>query len=56
MTVDAQLRSSSVELRNIHVSFGTLEVLRGVDLKVEKGRTTCVIGRRGRASRRCCAV
>jgi polar amino acid transport system ATP-binding protein len=47
MTVDAQLRSSSVELRNIHVSFGTLEVLRGVDLKVEKGRTTCVIGPSG---------
>jgi polar amino acid transport system ATP-binding protein len=36
-----------VELRNIHVSFGTLEVLRGVDLKVEKGRTTCVIGPSG---------
>jgi polar amino acid transport system ATP-binding protein len=47
MTVDAQLRSSSVELRNIHVSFGTLEVLRGVDLKVEKARTTCVIGPSG---------
>ncbi|UOX93477.1 amino acid ABC transporter ATP-binding protein [Amycolatopsis sp. FBCC-B4732] len=36
-----------MELRDIHVSFGTLEVLRGVDLKVESGRTTCVIGPSG---------
>jgi polar amino acid transport system ATP-binding protein len=41
------VRSSSVELRDIHVSFGTLEVLRGVDLKVESGKTTCVIGPSG---------
>ncbi|MDT7723981.1 MAG: polar amino acid transport system ATP-binding protein [Actinomycetota bacterium] len=47
MTVSTPVRSSSVELRDIHVSFGTLEVLRGVDLKVEKGRTTCVIGPSG---------
>jgi polar amino acid transport system ATP-binding protein len=47
MTVVTPVRSSSVELRDIHVSFGTLEVLRGVDLKVEKGRTTCVIGPSG---------
>ncbi|WP_328605226.1 amino acid ABC transporter ATP-binding protein [Amycolatopsis sp. NBC_00345] len=47
MTAAAQVRSSSVELRDIHVSFGTLEVLRGVDLKVESGKTTCVIGPSG---------
>ncbi|MEV0067024.1 MULTISPECIES: amino acid ABC transporter ATP-binding protein [unclassified Amycolatopsis] len=41
------VRSSSVELRDIHVSFGTLEVLRGVDLNVASGRTTCVIGPSG---------
>ncbi|WP_370973055.1 amino acid ABC transporter ATP-binding protein [Amycolatopsis sp. cg9] len=41
------VRSSSVELRDIHVSFGTLEVLRGVDLKVPNGKTTCVIGPSG---------
>jgi polar amino acid transport system ATP-binding protein len=45
--VTTAVRSSSVELRDIHVSFGTLEVLRGVDLKVESGRTTCVIGPSG---------
>ncbi|WP_027928323.1 amino acid ABC transporter ATP-binding protein [Amycolatopsis benzoatilytica] len=41
------VRSSSVELRDIHVSFGTLEVLRGVDLTVPSGSTTCVIGPSG---------
>ncbi|MFD2468301.1 amino acid ABC transporter ATP-binding protein [Amycolatopsis silviterrae] len=41
------IRSSSVELKDIHVSFGTLEVLRGVNLKVPSGSTTCVIGPSG---------
>ncbi len=47
MVTKTAVRSSSVELRDIHVSFGTLEVLRGVDLKVPSGRTTCVIGPSG---------
>lgn len=45
--VTTAVRSSSVELKDIHVSFGTLEVLRGVDLRVESGKTTCVIGPSG---------
>ena len=27
-----------IEIKNIHKSFGTLEVLKGVDLTVKKGR------------------
>ncbi|WP_158884311.1 amino acid ABC transporter ATP-binding protein [Amycolatopsis anabasis] len=46
-SVTAPAHSASVELRDIHVKFGTLEVLRGVDLKVAKGETTCVIGPSG---------
>ncbi|WP_134662149.1 MULTISPECIES: amino acid ABC transporter ATP-binding protein [unclassified Amycolatopsis] len=41
------IRSSSVELKDIHVRFGTLEVLRGVNLNVPSGSTTCVIGPSG---------
>jgi polar amino acid transport system ATP-binding protein len=39
--------SSSVELKDVHVSFGTLEVLRGVSLSVEQGQTACIIGPSG---------
>ncbi|GAA3021993.1 amino acid ABC transporter ATP-binding protein [Actinokineospora globicatena] len=34
-------------MADLHVSFGTLEVLRGVDLAVPSGSTTCVIGPSG---------
>jgi polar amino acid transport system ATP-binding protein len=36
-----------LELRGVHKSFGKLEVLRGVDLRVQKGNVVCVIGPSG---------
>lgn len=36
-----------ISLRNIHKSFGTLEVLKGVDLDVHKGENLVVLGRSG---------
>lgn len=37
----------AVELRDIHLAFGHNRVLRGVDLTVPAGSTTCVIGPSG---------
>ncbi len=37
----------SVELRDVHLAFGRNRVLRGVDLEVPAGSTTCVIGPSG---------
>jgi len=36
-----------LELENIHKRFGGLEVLRGIDLKVQKGEVVCVLGPSG---------
>lgn len=36
-----------VEIRNIHKSFGTLEVLKGIDFSVDEGEVACLIGRSG---------
>lgn len=36
-----------VELRDIHKSFGAIEVLKGVSLSLEKGEIVAVIGRSG---------
>ncbi|HSW44893.1 MAG TPA: ABC transporter ATP-binding protein [Phycisphaerae bacterium] len=36
-----------VELRKVHKRFGPLKVLRGVDLKLPRGKTTVIIGESG---------
>ncbi|MCC4246541.1 amino acid ABC transporter ATP-binding protein [Stappia indica] len=36
-----------VEISNVHKSFGEVEVLRGIDLTVEKGEIVTIIGRSG---------
>lgn len=36
-----------IKLENVHKSFGDLEVLRGIDLEINKGEVVCVIGPSG---------
>jgi len=37
----------AIELRDLHKSFGHLEVLRGIDLQITHGEVVCVIGPSG---------
>lgn len=36
-----------IELENVHKSFGDLEVLKGINLKVSRGEVLCIIGPSG---------
>jgi polar amino acid transport system ATP-binding protein len=36
-----------IEIRGLHKSFGTLEVLKGIDFHVDRGEVVCVIGPSG---------
>jgi polar amino acid transport system ATP-binding protein len=38
---------STIQIRDLHKSFGTLEVLRGIDFHVDPGEVVCIIGPSG---------
>jgi len=39
--------NSSIELKNVHFSYGQRKILDGVDLKIEKGKTIALVGASG---------
>lgn len=39
--------TAAIHVRNLHKSFGDLEVLQGIDFKVDPGEVVCVIGPSG---------
>ncbi|MGX7727770.1 amino acid ABC transporter ATP-binding protein [Rhodococcus sp. 2H158] len=47
MTTPVDPTTYAVDVRGVHKSFGSLEVLRGVDLKVRKGEVTVILGPSG---------
>ena len=40
-----------VSLKDVHKSFGSLEVIKGISLDVMKGEVICIIGRPDQANR-----
>ncbi|MGZ4749288.1 MAG: amino acid ABC transporter ATP-binding protein [Oryzihumus sp.] len=47
MTVRETYRGPAIEVQDLHKSFADVEVLRGIDLRVDQGSVVCVIGPSG---------
>ncbi len=45
--MEKQLAECAVEIRGVYKSFGTLEVLKGIDLSVKRGTTVALLGPNG---------
>ena len=43
----AQYRGGALEVKGLSMAYGTLEVLKGIDLKIKPGSVTCIIGPSG---------
>jgi polar amino acid transport system ATP-binding protein len=39
--------TAAVNIKNLHISFGNLEVLKGIDLEVAQGEVVCILGPSG---------
>ncbi len=44
---DSMMSTAMVEAQGVRKSFGSTEILKGIDLKVERGSVTCLIGPSG---------
>ena len=47
MTATTTYRGGSLDVRDLHMAFGSLQVLRGVSISVPAASITCVIGPSG---------
>ena len=47
MTHDATTGPPAIQIRDLHKSFGSNEVLKGIDFHVDDGQVVCVIGPSG---------
>lgn len=45
-----------IKLQNIHKRFGTSEVLKGIDLEIQRGEIVVIIGSSGTGKSTYCAV
>ena len=47
MAIPSAFHGASLELCNLTLAYGPIEVLRNVSLSIEPGTTTCIIGPSG---------